>query len=75
MAQNSRSILDQAMKLPANERAEVAEQLIESLDPHPDSDTENAWQKEIQQRLEEIESGVANTIPWEEVKRRLTYGS
>ena len=75
MQQSSESILDQALKLPANERAVVAEQLIQSLDPTADRDVENAWQQEIQQRLAEIDSGVARTIPWEEVKRRLTHGS
>ena len=75
MEQSSQSILDQALKLPANERAEVAEQLIQSLDPQADSEVEHAWQQEIQQRLSEITSGVARTIPWEEVQRRLTHGN
>jgi putative addiction module component (TIGR02574 family) len=75
MEQSSQSILDQALKLPVNERAEVAEQLIQSLDPQANSEVESAWQQEIQQRLSEIDSGVARTIPWEEVQRRLTHGN
>lgn len=74
MEQSSQSILDQALKLPPNERAEVAEQLIQSLEPPADGEVEQAWQQEIQQRLSEITSGVAKTIPWEEVQRRLTHG-
>ena len=75
MDKSSLSILDQALRLPPNERAEVAEQLIQSLDPQADSEVEQAWQQEIQQRLSEITSGVEKTIPWEEVQRRLTHGN
>ena len=75
MQSSSESILDQALKLPVNERAEVAEQLIQSLDSNPDIDIESAWQQEIQRRLSEIDKGIAKTIPWEEVKHRLTHGN
>ena len=75
MQSSSESILDQALKLPVNERAEVAEQLIQSLDSNPDIDIESAWQQEIQRRLSEVGKGIAKTIPWEEVKRRLTHGN
>lgn len=75
MQSSSESILDQALKLPVNERAEVAEQLIQSLDSNPDIDIESAWQQEIQRRLFEVDKGTAKTIPWEEVKHRLTHGN
>ncbi len=75
MQRGSESILDQALRLPANERAEVAEQLIQSLDSTPDIDVESAWQQEIQRRLSEVDNGIAQTISWEEVKRRLTHGN
>ena len=75
MQGSSESILDQALKLPVHERAEVAEQLIQSLEATPDVDVESAWQKEIHRRLSELDSGVAQTISWEEVERRLTHGN
>jgi len=75
MPGSSDSILDQALKLPVHERAEVAEQLIQSLDTTPEMDVESAWQEEIQRRLTELDKGVAKTLSWEEVKRRLTHGS
>ncbi|GJL63257.1 MAG: hypothetical protein NPIRA04_19110 [Nitrospirales bacterium] len=75
MQGSSESILDQALKLPIHERAEVAEQLIQSLEAIPDIDVESAWQQEIQRRLSELETGATKTISWEEVKRRLTHGN
>lgn len=74
MSGQSQALLEQALKLPVNERAELAEQLLRSLDPVADQDVEAAWQKEIQRRLSEVERGVAEMIPWEEVRERLRHG-
>ena len=67
-------MLEEALKLTAYERAEVAEQLIASLDEVPDTDVEQAWQEEVQRRLGQIERGEVKTIPWEEVQKRLRHG-
>ena len=75
MGKTSQAILEEALKLPSNERAAVAEQLIQSLDPIQETDVEQAWQQEIQRRLGEIENGEATTIPWEEVQNRLKHGN
>jgi len=32
---------------------------------------EFAWEQEIARRIEELDSGKAKTIPWEEVQRRI----
>jgi len=74
MTDKSKVVLEEALKLTANERAEVAEQLIASLDEVPDTDVEQAWQEEVQRRLQQIERGEVKTIPWEEVQRRLRHG-
>ena len=74
MTEKSQVVLEEALKLTANERAEVAEQLIASLDEAPDTNVEQAWQEEIQKRLQQIERGEVKTIPWEEVQRRLRHG-
>ena len=74
MTQKSQILLEAALKLTANERAEVAEQLIASLDEVPDTDVEQAWQEEVQRRLGQIERGEVKTIPWEEVQKRLRHG-
>jgi putative addiction module component (TIGR02574 family) len=74
MTDKSQAIVEQALKLSPTERAEVAEKLIGSLDEVPDTDVEQAWQEEIQKRLQQIDRGEVKTIPWEEVQRRLRHG-
>jgi putative addiction module component (TIGR02574 family) len=62
MTDKSKVVLEEALKLTANERAEVAEQLIASLDEVPDTDVEQAWQEEIQRRLQQVERGEVELI-------------
>ena len=75
MTQKSQVVLEEALKLSPNERAEVAEQLIASLEEAPDTAVEEAWQQEVQRRLQQVERGEVKIIPWEEVQRRLRYGT
>jgi putative addiction module component (TIGR02574 family) len=63
-------LLKQALTLSEKERAELASNLIDSLDPSVDSDAELAWQEEVARRLEEVESGKVKTISWDEVRRK-----
>ena len=62
---------EKAAELPEPERAELALSLIESLDGLPDEGVEEAWDREIERRLAEIERGEAKLIPAEEVFTRL----
>jgi putative addiction module component (TIGR02574 family) len=73
MTQKLQVVLEEALKLTAHERAEVAEQLIASLEEGLDTDVEQAWQEEVQRRLQQIERGEVTTISWEEVQRRLRH--
>ena len=51
----------QALKLTAEERAQLADRLITSL--FEDHDIEHAWAAEVERRIEEIENGRAKLIP------------
>jgi putative addiction module component (TIGR02574 family) len=73
MTQKSQAVLEEALKLTAHERAEVAEQLLASLDEGPDAEVERAWQEEVQRRLQQIDRGEVKPIPWEEVQKRLRH--
>ena len=65
-------ILKKALALPPEARAALAGSLLESLDEHPpDSGIEVSWSEEIKRRIEEIDSGKVQLIPYEEVRRRL----
>ena len=71
MARDLKQLFREAFDLPENERATLAGLLIESLEPPPDPDVEQAWAEEAERRWAEIESGAVRTIPWEEVRARL----
>ncbi len=65
-------ILKKALALPPEARAAIAGTLLESLNDAPaDEAVEAAWSEEIQRRIEEIDSGEVQMIPYEEVRRRL----
>ena len=64
-------ILDDALRQSEPDRARIAEALIASLDACVDPEIDAAWQREIDKRLHEIESGTVQCIPWEEVRERL----
>jgi len=65
------TVLGQALRMSEEERAEIAEKLIASLEDSPDIDVEQAWQEEVRRRISDLESGNAVSIPWEEVRRRM----
>jgi putative addiction module component (TIGR02574 family) len=65
-------LLKKALALPPEARAALAGSLLESLDDEPaDEGVEAAWNEEIKRRIEEIDSGKVQMIPYEEVRRRL----
>jgi putative addiction module component (TIGR02574 family) len=72
-------ILDQALHLPAADRARIAESLIASLDPDADAeqDVAEAWQREVESRLAEIDNGAVECASWGEVREELRrkYGA
>jgi putative addiction module component (TIGR02574 family) len=71
MNEPAKKILDRAMRLSVPQRAEVAAELLASLDGEPDSDVEAAWAEEIERRIQRIRSGQAEGHPWAEVRERL----
>jgi putative addiction module component (TIGR02574 family) len=71
MARDLKKLFREAFDLPESERATLAGLLIESLEPAPDHDVEEAWAVEAERRWREIESGSVQTIPWEEVRAKL----
>jgi len=71
MEPNAELLLQSALSLPANERAEIAASLIESLDEEMDADVEAAWGEEIKRHLKQIDRGEVQLIPWDEVIRSM----
>jgi putative addiction module component (TIGR02574 family) len=64
-----------ARELPLEERAQLAEDLLESLQEQPTPDIEAAWDAELLKRIGEYERGEAKLVSAEDVfaeARRLT---
>lgn len=71
MSTRADTILGTALALPPDERAWLAAELIASLSDGEENEIEAAWAAEIEKRIGEIESGVAETASWEEARARI----
>jgi putative addiction module component (TIGR02574 family) len=71
MAARVTPLLDEALDLPKDERAELAAKLVASLDDEPGGDVAKAWEDEIGRRVDRVASGEAQGIPWEQVRDEL----
>jgi putative addiction module component (TIGR02574 family) len=63
-------LIDEASALPIDERAHVIESLLESLNP-TEVAIDEKWAEVAQTRLAELESGETDTIPGEEVFKKI----
>ena len=71
MTEEADELLKKALTLSPEDRATLAGSLLESLE-EAEEGVEEAWNEEIARRVEEFEAGKAKTIPWEEVRRKVT---
>ena len=75
MTEQSQTVLGEALRLPMAERAEVAVELLASLDGEVDRDAEAAWVEEVERRARRAHEGVSTGADWqtvrEHVKQRL----
>jgi putative addiction module component (TIGR02574 family) len=69
-------LTEEALALPIEARALLADRLVESLDPAEDGYIHRLWVKEAHRRLGELRSGEVESIPGEEAmgKLRRKYG-
>jgi putative addiction module component (TIGR02574 family) len=72
MTEEVSELLKKAMTLPPEARAALAGSLLDSLDETVDESAEAEWEKEILSRVAELKMGTIQTIPWTEVRRRLS---
>ena len=71
MTPSPQQLLSPAMELPSLERGRLAAMLIDSLETEVDDDADQAWSDEIQRRIDDINTGRVQLIPWSEVRRRM----
>jgi putative addiction module component (TIGR02574 family) len=65
------SVLADALRLDDNARAELAAELLASLDGPADPNAGQAWDEEIERRIAAIEAGHIALEPWDEIRRRI----
>ena len=66
MSELAEKLIEQALSLPAEERAEVAERLLSSLEP-PLSAIDQLWAQEAEDRVDAYERGDIEAIPAKDV--------
>jgi len=71
MSPKSAELLKQALELSVKERADLAAQIMESLDSSDDPEVQAAWQAEIERRMADVDSGAVKPISLDEFQRRL----
>jgi len=60
-----------ALELSESERAELAHDLVASLDGKPDQEVADQWDREILRRLQQIDDGIVESVDRAELKRRM----
>lgn len=73
MTDRAQELLREALTLPVNERADVAAELLASLDDaaaENPAEVEAAWAAEIEKRARRVIGGESAGVPWEDVRRR-----
>ena len=69
MSLTAEQLLDAALALPEEDRLELAEALVASLQPADRPPLDESWREVIRRRSAELRSGAVVGVPWEEVKR------
>jgi len=71
MSERGRKLVQDAMELSLPERAELAADLLASLDVEPDMDVEAALASEIERRAREALANPDDDVAWETVRAEL----
>ena len=71
MSTSIEEIIANALALPPEARALLADRLVESLDPAEESRIHQLWAAEVQRRLEDVWAGRVEPIPAGEALARV----
>ena len=72
MAKTADDLREEVLKLPAQERARIASNLLASLDSEAvdEEEIDQLWSAETQRRAAMLESGDAGTLTWDDIQQR-----
>ncbi len=71
MATSVERLAEQALKLPGESRARLADLLVESLDADALGRIDQLWTAEAKRRRDEVRSGRVKTVAGDQVRRRV----
>lgn len=71
MSANRENLYKEAMSLDLKERTDLIAMLLASLDDGSDEGVEAAWLAEVERRLEAVDSGHTQPVPWTEARSRI----
>jgi len=71
MTSSTDSIFQAALALPPDDRATLADKLLDSLSESADPDIDAAWSDDAEQRIDTYEQGLLGAIPADKVFRLL----
>ena len=71
MSKNLKDIAAEALELPLTARAELASQLLDSLDDLTEEENDQLWAQEADRRYAEYKAGNIEAVPADEVFARL----
>jgi len=71
MTREAQTVLAEALRLDVPSRAQLAAELVGSLDGPADPGAEAAWAAEIERRITAIEAGTVKLESWEDVRSRI----
>lgn len=63
-------LLKRALALSVEERAALANTLLDSLET-TNTSVQEAWDEEVARRIKDLKAGKAVTVPWEQLHREL----
>jgi putative addiction module component (TIGR02574 family) len=70
MSTETSELLRRALALPVDERAALANSLLDSLES-VDGSVQEAWEEEVARRIDDLKAGRAVTVAWEDLHRQL----
>jgi putative addiction module component (TIGR02574 family) len=71
MDTQAEQVLQTALSLSADDRAEIVDSLLVSLDEERAAEIEAAWAEVIKRRIDQIDTGQVKLIPSDEVMRSM----
>ena len=68
---STNKLRSEVLALPAEERADLAHALLESLNEGGDADAEIAWLAELDRRAQAVADGTTKVVGWDEARERI----